>query len=120
VLAEVGPRLRLILGEHDITMQTGEVAEFTTRLPHWFGPAGEDPVEILSVHGSHGQRMHVRAAPDGEQFPETATTLGALPTERSTSAETDRTPTVVFVSKDRQSHVASDRSTGAERRVACH
>ena len=56
-------QMRLILGEHDLTMQPGEVAEFDTRLPHWFGPAGEEPVEILSVHGSHGQRMHVRAAP---------------------------------------------------------
>jgi mannose-6-phosphate isomerase-like protein (cupin superfamily) len=55
--------MRLILGEHDITMQPGEVAEFDTRLPHWFGPTGEEPVEILSVHGSHGQRMQVRAAP---------------------------------------------------------
>ena len=57
--------MRLILGEHDITMQAGEVAEFDTRMPHWFGPAGEEPVEILSVHGSHGERMHVRAAPRG-------------------------------------------------------
>jgi transcriptional regulator with XRE-family HTH domain len=56
-------QLRLILGEHDITMGPGEVAEFDTRLPHWFGPAGAEPVEILSVHGSHGERMHVRAAP---------------------------------------------------------
>ena len=55
--------MRLILGEHDITMRAGEVAEFDTRLPHWFGPAGDEPVEILSVHSSHGQRMHVRAAP---------------------------------------------------------
>jgi transcriptional regulator with XRE-family HTH domain len=55
--------MRLILGEHDLTMQPGEVAEFDTRLPHWFGPAGDEPVEILSVHGSHGQRMNVRAAP---------------------------------------------------------
>src|SRR5919205_4055728 len=51
--------LRLILGEHDITMRAGEVAEFDTRLPHWLGPAGEEPVEILSVHASQGQRMHV-------------------------------------------------------------
>jgi transcriptional regulator with XRE-family HTH domain len=56
-------QLRLILGEHDITMAAGEVAEFDTRLPHWFGPAGDEPVEILSVHGAHGKRMHVRAAP---------------------------------------------------------
>ena len=40
-------QLRLILGEHDLTMGPGEVAEFDTRLPHWFGPgrrrAGRDP-----------------------------------------------------------------------------
>jgi transcriptional regulator with XRE-family HTH domain len=55
--------MRLILGEHDLRMGPGEVAEFDTRLPHWFGPAGDEPVEILSVHGSHGERMRVRAAP---------------------------------------------------------
>ena len=55
--------MRLILGEHDIIMRAGEVAEFDTRLPHWFGPTGDEPVEILSVHSSQGQRMHVRAAP---------------------------------------------------------
>jgi transcriptional regulator with XRE-family HTH domain len=62
--------MRLILGEHDITMRPGEVAEFDTRVPHWFGPAGDEPVEILSVHGSHGERMHVRAAPRSK--PQTA------------------------------------------------
>jgi hypothetical protein len=31
-------------------------------LPHWFGPAGNQPVEILSIDSSPGQRMHVRAA----------------------------------------------------------
>lgn len=55
--------MRLIIGEHDITMRAGEVAEFDTRLPHWFGPAGDEPVEILSVHGTEGQRMQVRAGP---------------------------------------------------------
>jgi transcriptional regulator with XRE-family HTH domain len=55
--------MRLILGEHDIVMRAGEVAEFDTRMPHWFGPAGEEPVEILSVHNTHGERLHVRAAP---------------------------------------------------------
>src|SRR5215213_4804296 len=54
--------MRLILGEHDITMGPGEVAEFDTRLPHWFGSADDVPVEILSVHSSPGDRMHVRAA----------------------------------------------------------
>jgi transcriptional regulator with XRE-family HTH domain len=62
-------QMRLILGEHDITMGPGDVAEFDTRMPHWFGPAGDGPVEILSVHSSHGKRMHVRAAPRHEHAP---------------------------------------------------
>ena len=56
-------QLRLILADHDITMGPGEVAEFDTRLPHWFGPAGDQPVEILSLLGKQGARIHVRAAP---------------------------------------------------------
>jgi transcriptional regulator with XRE-family HTH domain len=59
----VSGEMRLILGEHDITMRAGEVAEFDTQLPHWFGPAGDEPVEILSIHSSHGHRMQVRASP---------------------------------------------------------
>ncbi len=55
-------QLRLILADHDITMGPGEVAEFDTRLPHWFGPAGNQPVEILSLLGKQGERIHVRAA----------------------------------------------------------
>jgi transcriptional regulator with XRE-family HTH domain len=56
-------RLRLLLAGHDITMGPGEVAEFDTHLPHWFGPAGDQPVEILSLLGRQGERIHVRAAP---------------------------------------------------------
>lgn len=56
-------RMRLILADHDITMEPGEVAEFDTRLPHWFGPADDQAIEILSLHGAQGERMHVRAAP---------------------------------------------------------
>ena len=55
--------LRLMLGGHDITMKAGEVAEFDTQVPHWFGAAGDRPVEILSLLGKHGERAHVRAAP---------------------------------------------------------
>jgi transcriptional regulator with XRE-family HTH domain len=56
-------QMRLILAGHDITMGPGEVAEFDTSLPHWFGPAGKESVEILSLLGKHGERHHVRAAP---------------------------------------------------------
>jgi transcriptional regulator with XRE-family HTH domain len=56
-------RLRLVVAEHDLTMGPGEVAEFDTRAPHWFGAAGDRPVEILSLFGPQGERIHVRAAP---------------------------------------------------------
>lgn len=55
--------LRLLLGGHDITMTAGEVAEFDTRVPHWFGAAGTRVVEILSLLGKHGERAQVRAQP---------------------------------------------------------
>ena len=55
--------LRLLLGGHDVTMGPGEVAEFDTQVPHWFGPAGDRPVEILSILGREGERIHVRASP---------------------------------------------------------
>lgn len=55
--------LRLVLGEHDIVMKPGEAAEFDTRVPHWFGAADGRPVEILSLFGPQGERMHVRAKP---------------------------------------------------------
>jgi len=55
--------MRLIVADHDITMGRGEVAEFDTAVPHWFGAAGDEPVEILSLLGQAGERIHVRAAP---------------------------------------------------------
>jgi len=54
-------RMRLILGDHDLLLGPGEVADFDTRVPHWFGSTGEHPVEVLSLFGSQGERMHVRA-----------------------------------------------------------
>jgi transcriptional regulator with XRE-family HTH domain len=54
-------RLRLILGEHDVVLGTGEAAEFDTRNPHWFGSTGDDSVEILSMFGKQGERIHLRA-----------------------------------------------------------
>ena len=56
-------RLRLVLGDHDLVLAPGEVAEFDTRTPHWFGPADDDTVEFLSLFGRQGERAHVRARP---------------------------------------------------------
>ncbi|MFC4612612.1 helix-turn-helix domain-containing protein [Streptomyces maoxianensis] len=65
-------RLRLLLGDHDVVLGAGEAAEFDTRVPHWFGPAGGGPVEFLSLFGPQGERMHVRARPKrgGRGLPE--------------------------------------------------
>ncbi|RLK62017.1 helix-turn-helix domain-containing protein [Actinokineospora cianjurensis] len=59
-------KLRLVLAEHDVVLKAGEAAEFDTKLPHWFGSTGEAPVEVLSLFGPQGERMHVRARPKGE------------------------------------------------------
>jgi transcriptional regulator with XRE-family HTH domain len=56
-------RLRLVLGDHDLVLTPGEAAEFDTRVPHWFGPAGPETAEVLSLFGPQGERMHVRARP---------------------------------------------------------
>lgn len=56
-------RLRLLLGEHDLLLSPGEVVEFDTHVPHWFGNTGEVPVEVLILFGPQGERMHVRARP---------------------------------------------------------
>ena len=58
-------RLRVVLAEHDLVLSPGEAAEFDTRVPHWFGRASAEPVEFLSLFGRQGERMHVRARPNG-------------------------------------------------------
>ena len=54
-------RMRLLLGDQDLVLGAGEVAEFDTRVPHWFGSTGDQPAEVLSLFGEQGERMHVRA-----------------------------------------------------------
>jgi transcriptional regulator with XRE-family HTH domain len=56
-------RIRLLLGEHDVTLVPGEVAEFDCRTPHWFGNPGPEVAEVLGLFGPQGERMHVRARP---------------------------------------------------------
>jgi mannose-6-phosphate isomerase-like protein (cupin superfamily) len=51
-------RLRLILGEDDLTIEPGEAVEFTTWTPHWFG-ALDGPVEVIMIIGPHGERVHL-------------------------------------------------------------
>ncbi|MEV0532577.1 helix-turn-helix transcriptional regulator [Kitasatospora sp. NPDC050463] len=55
--------LRLILGAREFTLRPGEVAEFDTGEPHWFGPTGAHAVEILHLFGPHGDQAVVRTGP---------------------------------------------------------
>jgi transcriptional regulator with XRE-family HTH domain len=58
-------QLRLLLGEHDLVLSPGEVVEFDTHVPHWFGNTTDQPAEVLLLFGPQGERMHVRARPTG-------------------------------------------------------
>ncbi|MBE1458256.1 hypothetical protein H4W79_002470 [Nocardiopsis terrae] len=62
-------RLRCVLGEHDLVLVPGEAAEIDTRLPHWFGAARDEAVEMLSLFGRQGERAHLRARPTRRQSP---------------------------------------------------
>ncbi|MFJ7268199.1 helix-turn-helix domain-containing protein [Streptomyces sp. NPDC099050] len=52
--------LRLVIGERTLALRPGEVAEFDTGEPHWFGPAEGEVVEILHLFGPHGDQAVVR------------------------------------------------------------
>lgn len=54
-------RMRLVLGDHDLVLGPGEVAEFDTRVPHWFGSDGSGTAEVLSLFGPQGERVHAKA-----------------------------------------------------------
>ncbi len=53
-------RMRLVLGDRDWVLGPGEIAEFDTQVPHWFGSTGEAAAEILSIFGRPGERMNDR------------------------------------------------------------
>ncbi len=55
--------LRCVLGPHDMVLTPGEAVEIDTRLPHWFGAADDDAVELLVLFGRQGERAHLRARP---------------------------------------------------------
>jgi transcriptional regulator with XRE-family HTH domain len=55
--------MRLVLGDQDWVLGAGEVAEFDTHVPHWFGSTGAQPAEILSIFARPGERMNLRTTP---------------------------------------------------------
>jgi transcriptional regulator with XRE-family HTH domain len=55
--------MRVVLGAQDWLLGPGEVAEFDTQVPHWFGSTGDQPAEVLSIFARPGERMTVRTTP---------------------------------------------------------
>ncbi len=53
-------RVRLVLGADDSVLEPGDVVEFDTGVPHWFGSTGTAPAEVLSIFGRPGERMRHR------------------------------------------------------------
>ena len=54
-------RLRLRLGDHDLTLGRGEAAEFDTRTPHSLSAAGSRPARVISIFNEAGERIHTHA-----------------------------------------------------------
>lgn len=55
-------RLWLALGDQDLVLAAGDVAEFDTRTPHAVANAGTGgPVEYLIMFGPQGERLRTRA-----------------------------------------------------------
>ena len=54
-------RVRLLLGDREITVETGEAAEFATMTPHAIA-AVDVPAELIMIFDRDGQRAHVHHA----------------------------------------------------------
>jgi transcriptional regulator with XRE-family HTH domain len=52
-------RVRLLLGEREHLVETGQAAEFDTMTPHWMLGYG-GPAEILTIFDRHGEQAHLR------------------------------------------------------------
>jgi transcriptional regulator with XRE-family HTH domain len=56
-------RMRLVLADQDWVLGAGQVAEFDTQVPHWFGSVGNEPAEVLSIFTRPGETMSLRSPP---------------------------------------------------------
>jgi transcriptional regulator with XRE-family HTH domain len=57
-------RVRLLLGEREIMVETGEAAEFATMTPHACA-AADTPAELIMIFDRDGQRAHVHHDSNG-------------------------------------------------------
>lgn len=54
----IAGRVRLLLGDREVMVETGEAAEFATMTPHAF-TAIDGPAELIMIFDRDGQRAHV-------------------------------------------------------------
>ena len=54
-------RLRLQLGEQDLTLARGEAAEFDTRTPHAMWAEGPKSAIVISIFNADGVKMHTHS-----------------------------------------------------------
>ncbi len=57
-------RLRLRVGDQDLTLGRGEAAEFDTRTPHAIWAAGNRPAQVISIFDETGARIHTHEPTD--------------------------------------------------------
>jgi transcriptional regulator with XRE-family HTH domain len=55
-------RVRLLLGDRELVVETGEAAEFATMTPHAIA-AIDGPAEVIMIFDRDGQRAHVHHEP---------------------------------------------------------
>lgn len=60
-------RVRLLLGDREIMVESGEVAEFETMTPHAFMASG-GPAEVIMIFDRDGRRAHIH-----QESPDSAT-----------------------------------------------
>ncbi len=56
-------RVRLLLGDRSLIVESGEAAEFATMTPHAI-TAVDHPAEVIMIFDRDGQRTHVHVEPD--------------------------------------------------------
>lgn len=52
---------RLVLGQREHLVRTGQAVEFDTMTPHWIAGYG-GPVEVLMIFDRHGRQAHLRTS----------------------------------------------------------
>lgn len=61
-------RVRLLLGDRELIVKTGEAAEFATMTPHACAAIGS-PAEVIMIFDRDGQRAHVHKEPGPTALP---------------------------------------------------